>query len=218
MTIGGGSPVCATLAVLAGGAGVRMGGPKVMLSVDGRPILEHLLQQWSWPGPTLLISAPGLERPPGAEGFSAEVTDTVGGQGPLRGVLTALESAATPIVVVVAVDMPEIGHEQISWLAEALRARPEWMALMLQPKPQAPVEPLPCAFRIEAKQAVAAALGEGRRSLQSLLEIGVAHMIPAPAWPLEVWTNVNDPEQWAVWQRRRGGRDATAGRPKDLMS
>ena len=34
-----------TLAILAGGAGSRMGMPKAELRIGGRPILEHLLDR-----------------------------------------------------------------------------------------------------------------------------------------------------------------------------
>src|SRR4051794_29684613 len=84
-----------TLAILAGGAGSRMGGPKSNLTLHGRPILDYLLDRFSWPGPTLLITSPGREHPPGHTRFSAEAVDPVPDQGPLRGILTALQHATT---------------------------------------------------------------------------------------------------------------------------
>ena len=39
-----------TLAILAGGAGSRMGMPKGQLILNGRPILEYLLDHLDWPG------------------------------------------------------------------------------------------------------------------------------------------------------------------------
>src|SRR5436190_1357328 len=95
-----------TLAVLAGGAGSRMGRPKGMLEINGRPILAYLLDRIDWPGPTMLVTAPGRENPPGAERFDSEVSDDVEGEGPLRGVYTAITHATTPVVVVIGVDMP----------------------------------------------------------------------------------------------------------------
>src|ERR1700721_4778762 len=84
-----------TLAVLAGGEGRRMGLPKQNLEINGRPILEFLLNQFAWPGPTLLVTAPSRRHPPGAHLFYAEAVDAIENQGPLRGVLTALENAST---------------------------------------------------------------------------------------------------------------------------
>ena len=54
-----------TLVVLAGGYGSRIGMPKGQLRVDGRPILEHLVARLCWKGPTLIITAPGMQHPPG---------------------------------------------------------------------------------------------------------------------------------------------------------
>src|SRR5687768_6739433 len=113
-----------TLAVLAGGDGSRMGRPKAELRVGDVPILRWLIDRWRWDGgPTLLITAPGRERPPGGEAFEREVSDAVGGQGPLRGVATALAAARTPIIVVATCDMPCVSAQQFRWLAEALVGR-----------------------------------------------------------------------------------------------
>src|SRR5438105_10503881 len=113
-----------TLAILAGGDGSRMRKPKGLLDVRGQPILGYLLDRMRWPGPTMLVTAPGRQRPPGWERFGCEVVDPVAGQGPLRGVLTALESTRTETIVVATVDMPEIGLAQLEWLVGQLWAHP----------------------------------------------------------------------------------------------
>src|SRR5687768_14732109 len=110
-----------TLAVLAGGEGSRMGRPKAGLEIDGEPVLAFLMRRFDWPGPTLLVTAPGRERPPGADSFDAEAVDPVAGEGPLRGLLTALEQASTEAVIAAAVDMPLVGAEYLAWLAAQLR-------------------------------------------------------------------------------------------------
>jgi molybdopterin-guanine dinucleotide biosynthesis protein A len=102
-----------TLAVLAGGMGVRMGGAKSGLRIGGVAILRYLFQRVDWAGPTLLVSGVGNEGPAGCELFDGEVTDAVTGEGPLRGVLTALEGAGTDVVAVVSVDMPGVGRAQV---------------------------------------------------------------------------------------------------------
>src|SRR5688572_13975666 len=104
-----------TLAVLAGGAGSRMGRPKALLEVGGKPILEFLLDRLDWPGPTLLVTAPGRRRPPGAARFDREAVDEVADEGPLRGVYTALTHATTPALVVIAVDMPAVERADLEW-------------------------------------------------------------------------------------------------------
>jgi molybdopterin-guanine dinucleotide biosynthesis protein A len=185
-----------TLAVLAGGAGTRMGGPKVWLEVKGRPILEHLLDRFAWPGPTLLVTTPGLERPPGRERFTAEATDAESGEGPLRGVLTALHaSRESPYVVVTTVDMPRVGRPQFEWLLDFLAQYP--LAYGALPIRRAGgrerVEPFPCVVSGTATVAVAAHLAHGNRAVHSLLP-RVFMPAPVPAdWPDDVWTNLNHP-------------------------
>ena len=41
-----------------------MGGPKSRLVLNGRPILDRL-ERFAWRGPTLLVTSPGNEGPPG---------------------------------------------------------------------------------------------------------------------------------------------------------
>lgn len=188
-----------TLAVLAGGEGSRMGVPKASLRLHGRPILHHLLDHFAWPGPTMLVTAPGRERPPGADRFGRESVDPQPGLGPVRGVLTALEHLTTPVLVVTPVDMPLVGAAQFRWLAERLAARPDLLGVMAR-RDEREVEPLPCALRAGALTVVRDHLAAGRRSLRSLVTTRPTEFaaVPAPGdWPANVWTNVNEPEEWA---------------------
>jgi molybdopterin-guanine dinucleotide biosynthesis protein A len=185
------------LAVLAGGEGRRMGFAKAELRLHGRPILHVLLEQFAWPGPTLLITAPGREHPTGCDAFTQELVDPAAGQGPLRGLLTALENSAAPVMVVAAVDMPLVRHEQLRWLAEAVGQRPGSAGLMLRHGNN--IEPLPGAFRRDAIADVRRRLESGRRSLHGLLEEPGFAVVDAPAdWPDRTWANFNSPDNLAA--------------------
>ena len=191
-------PADITLALLAGGQGRRMGRPKASLQIHGRPVLDYLADRLAWPGPTLLVTAPGVEHPPGWGRFTAEVTDPVAGLGPLRGVLTALEHGRSPVLLVTTVDMPAIRSGHLIWLAAALVECPDLSGLALtRPTPAGPgsqIEPFPCALTAGAREAVAAHLAEGRRSVHSLFARGGFATVPAPeSWPPAVWTNLNHP-------------------------
>src|SRR5437588_92808 len=118
-----------TLAVLAGGEGSRMGAPKGSMQIAGDPILAYLLRQLAWPGPTMLITAPGREHPSGHELFDAEFTEVIA-RGPLGAVLTALENLRTPFLAVVTVDMPGIQSRQIIWIADQLNDQLETLGMM----------------------------------------------------------------------------------------
>jgi molybdopterin-guanine dinucleotide biosynthesis protein A len=188
----------ATLAILAGGEGRRMGGPKALLRVGGRPILAYLLDRFRWAGPTLLVTAPGRERPPGAELFGREVIDPTRGEGPLRGVLTALEAATTEVAVVTTCDMPRVDAQQLAWLADELSTRATSQILMLTRDGR--IEPFPLAIRRATLPLLREHFDRGGRSMHSIVDIPGAVTVRAPAeWSDDVWTNVNTPDDLAAF-------------------
>lgn len=205
-----------TLALLAGGRGTRMGLPKSHLTIASVPILRHLFDNWAWPGPTLLITAPGVEHPPGHDLFTAEIIDPVEGQGPLRGVHTALTHATTDLVIVATVDMPKVARAHLDHLAASITSFSNAPALFLHPpfsrdpqgerqrSPQASApppdnpffEPFPCAVRRTLLlPIIAARLARNDLSVRALAtEPGVITR-PAPRdWPADTWANWNRPE------------------------
>lgn len=199
-----------SLAVLAGGAGRRMKLPKAQLRIDGRPILERLMDRLDWPGPTILVTAPGRERPEGVGRFSREVTDPVEGEGPLQGVATALEAATTEELVLVPVDMPELTRAALEWLVEHFRGSPGASAVMVERMRdgERKLEPLPMACRVGVLRPIVRKLfGEGGRALRSLAT-EKAEIVACPAeWPLDIWTHLNRPEDLEAYGRSgRGGR------------
>jgi molybdopterin-guanine dinucleotide biosynthesis protein A len=198
-----------TLAVLAGGEGRRMGSPKGNLALDGRPILERLLDRLDWPGPTLLVTAPGRDHPPGWRRFTNEATDPVAGEGPLRGILTALENASTNEVVVLPVDMPNITRAPLAWLAARLQENPAAAAVMAERTVVVPsrIEPLPAAFRATAaKTLVCARLLNHHLALHRLTEHVEVVVVPAPSdWPRNFWVNLNTPVDLVTYLRLESG-------------
>jgi molybdopterin-guanine dinucleotide biosynthesis protein A len=192
-----------TLAVLAGGLGSRMGMPKANLEIRGKPILRHLHDEWGWPGPTLLVTAPGREHPPAYEVFDREVVDPVGGEGPLRGVLTALETVATPLLVVATVDMPRVRLQHLRWLVEQLLSSPaSELAIMTNrslPDGSTQTEPFPCAMRagVSMLEIVRHRLARGEKSVWRLSQEPGTRIVPAPShWPADTWVNLNSPEDY----------------------
>jgi molybdopterin-guanine dinucleotide biosynthesis protein A len=182
-----------------------MGGPKGLLRIGELPILEYVLDQLKWPGPTWLITAPGREHPPGWERFDRELHDPIAGLGPLRGVLTALDELRTPLLVVMTVDMPgaEIAH--LKWLLSQLNLRPECLGVMCRRRDAGieKVEPFPLALRAEARPVIEHRLAAHRRSVMGLLEEPDFIGIPAPAeWDAAVWTNLNDAGDFARFVKR----------------
>jgi molybdopterin-guanine dinucleotide biosynthesis protein A len=202
-----------TLAILAGGEGSRMGKPKGELVVGGRPILEYLLERFAWTGPTLLVTAPGREHPPGWERFGAEVVDRVPKQGPMRAILTALENSVTDRVITATVDMPVIGRPQLDWLVQRLSMRPRAMGMMLSRPDGAKerIEPFPSIFRAGAKEHIIARLEHRLLSVKGLtLHEAFDLTPPCDEWDNSVWTNLNRPEDLEAFTRL--SRSSRAGR------
>jgi molybdopterin-guanine dinucleotide biosynthesis protein A len=183
-----------TLSVLAGGAGTRMGASKAILNVNGRPVLEHLLDRLKWPGRTMLVLTQGQASPAGADRFDRQVRDEAGGQGPLQGVRAALESATTSVIIVIAVDMLALRREDLAWYVSQLAASPD--ALGIMGTRNHTVEPLPCALRSESRELISASLAQGRRSLVGLSDDPRIRRVDADSLPSRVWANANTPAEW----------------------
>lgn len=194
-----------TLAVLAGGEGRRMGMAKGEISFAGRPILDRLLSRLNWPGPTLLVTAPGREHPPGWRRFTAETADPVRGEGPLRGILTALDHAPTNEVVVLPVDMPNVTREPIAWIASRLRDHSAAAGLMVARlgRDTSRLEPLPAAFRADiARDLIRARVRDREFALHGLAQSEQFVVVPAPPeWPKDFWTNLNTQSDLAAYQK-----------------
>ncbi len=181
-----------TLAILAGGEGARMGLAKSLLKLGDVPILDYLLDRFAWTGPTLLVTTPGREHPPGHQRFNHEAVDPVAGVGPLRGVLTALENCKSTHLLIATVDMPLLEAGHLRWIINQLDHSHEALGLMLKHDDQ--IEPFPLALRITAAQPIAQHLQTGRRSVHSLLtQPGFLSTESPPQWPPTTWTNLNFP-------------------------
>jgi molybdenum cofactor guanylyltransferase len=190
-----------TLAILAGGEGRRMGRPKAELRVGDQPILAYLLDRFNWDGPTLLVTAPGRERPPGADRFAQELSDPTSGEGPLRGVVTAMEAVSSELLIVTTCDMPLVGKEQLLWLDAELSRRPEAQLIMLTRGLQ--LEPFPLAIRDSARHVASRHYAQGARGVRSLAALDGAVVLAAPEdWLPEVWTNLNTPEDLDLFSGR----------------
>ncbi len=174
-----------------------MGRPKSFMEIGGQPILIALADRLRWPGPSLLVSSPGRECPPGADQFGREVVDAVAEEGPMRGLLTALENSTTDIIVVVTVDMPNVAGEQLGWLISRLAERPGCLGLATSraTDSKAFTEPFPSAYRRAAREAVTSCLSRGELSVHRLFGGAGFELAAAPlAWEsLRVWTNLNTP-------------------------
>jgi molybdenum cofactor guanylyltransferase len=101
------------IVVLAGGRGRRMGEPKPMAELAGRPLVEHALGAAAAAGLRAVVVAKArTPLPPGIEVWQEPDEPSH----PLLGIVTALERAGGPVVAV-ACDMPFVSPALLARLA-----------------------------------------------------------------------------------------------------
>ena len=96
----------ATAIVMAGGQSCRMGTDKSLLLIDGRPMVEAIVNQLRGSFSQILISANEVEKLSFLN--LPVVRDRIPGQGPLMGIASALQASENELNLVVACDIPYI--------------------------------------------------------------------------------------------------------------
>jgi molybdopterin-guanine dinucleotide biosynthesis protein A len=157
-------PRPASAVVLAGGDSRRMGRDKALLPVAGRPLIETIIRQLRTRFDDILVSARraddyrflGLEIVPDAEP----------GQGPLRGIASALPRTKHDLAFVTACDIPRIDLEFV----ECLIGLAEGCEVVLPFRPPDLYEPLFAVYRRSVVGPAEEILAAGKRSLLELLD------------------------------------------------
>jgi molybdopterin-guanine dinucleotide biosynthesis protein A len=164
--------------VLAGGRSARFGRDKLSVPDRGRPLLHHAVSAVGACCEEVLVAvAPGRDPAdpvvdPEAlaglvRGRARVVRDPAEGGGPLVGVRTGLEAAATDVALVVGGDMPDLVPAVLDDLLERLSIG---HAAAVALDDGAGVRPLPAAVRTApALTAARELLARGEGSLRALL-------------------------------------------------
>jgi molybdopterin-guanine dinucleotide biosynthesis protein A len=187
--------VTGLVAVLAGGRGRRMGAPKPLVELAGRPLVEHAVAAAEAAGlRAVVVAKPGTPLPRGLTVWQ-EPEQPVH---PLLGIVTALARAGGPVVVT-ACDMPSVPPELLARLAAGPAA-----AVLVHGR----LEPFPARYDPAWLPALRAALAGGapvRATLAALAPATVAFDAPAAL------RSINTPDELAAANDELG--DA-AGRPR----
>jgi molybdopterin-guanine dinucleotide biosynthesis protein A len=174
-------------AILAGGRGRRLGGvAKGLILVDGKSIIARVAAMLApFVEEIIVISSDTqsyqfLELPI----FPDDETD----RGPLQGIVTALQRAASDRVMVVPCDMPYITERAIRTL---LSYTPDADAVV--PLSAKGWEPLFAVYSRVCLPAALEVLNSGRRRvIEFLPEVNTAY-IPAENFEDSLWFNINNP-------------------------
>src|SRR6267378_1710525 len=148
--------------VLAGGGITRFGQDKALVEFDGKPMLARMVELlWGVAKSTKVVAVCGKY-----ERFGVElVEDRWPGEGPLGGIITALEDAVGSAAraewnLILSCDMPFLTCEWLGFLTE--RGVKSKAQVVLPHSTHGP-EPLCACYRTDAAGALRAAFGGGVR-------------------------------------------------------
>lgn len=156
--------------ILAGGGGRRLGRPKPLVELHGRPLITYVLKTAMEVVDEIIVVA-GVGASKALRKLMPErgelLEDLEGGLGPLMGIYTGLRSVRKPYALILPCDAPLLNVDILRYLLEAVRgydaAVPRW--------PNGYLEPLHAAYRVEAAlKAAEEALEEGRLEVRGLLD------------------------------------------------
>lgn len=102
-----------SIAILAGGRSSRMGTDKSLLSLDGYPIFEHILERLAQlHAPTFIIA----NEPQKYQHFNIPIfPDVIPSQGSLGGLYSAIYNSQTDFTLCVACDMPFLNVKLLAY-------------------------------------------------------------------------------------------------------
>ncbi|HKA03410.1 MAG TPA: molybdenum cofactor guanylyltransferase [Acidimicrobiales bacterium] len=175
-------------AVLTGGDSRRMGRDKAFVTVDGVPMVQRVATTLATAGARSVMAVGGDVAPLTALGLDAR-PDPRQGNGPLGGLVTAMELAVDPVLVVVATDLAWLPSDVVIALVERLSGDP---AADVAAANGGRREPMCAAWRIdECRDELAAAYLAGERAVHVAMErLSVADVAVAS----EHLRNANYPE------------------------
>jgi len=176
--------------VLVGGRSSRMGRDKALLPFHGGLLVESVAGAVRLAaGNVVLVGNP---RPFGQ--FSCGcVPDIYPGEGPLGGILTALQHSTADWNLIVGCDMPGLTGYFLGKLLDA--AREGDVDALLPAGPSHHLEPLCAVYHGRVRHALYAAFARGVRKITESLEglRTAAFLVPDAA----CFENVNTPAEWA---------------------
>lgn len=186
--------------ILAGGSSRRFGGEKALFEINGKSMIEHVVERISKLSTEIVISSRSnreklVEMFPGAK----VVLDRWDRRGALTGLMSALPEIRSECVALVTCDCPKIKAEVIELLFDNARghsgAIPRW--------PSGYTEPLQAVYKTEELcEAVEKTWKEGKMKLASVIA-----RLPDVAYisteklkridpELESFLNINSPEDF----------------------
>ncbi|MFT3787629.1 MAG: NTP transferase domain-containing protein [Tepidisphaeraceae bacterium] len=178
----------ATIVLLAGGEGRRMGGPKADLLIDGEPILLRARRRFA--AHRMILSLRPAQRVAGEEAFDGILYDQQFEASAGELALSLVERLGTSGVLL-PVDMPLMDAETLAQLGKALDETPNAVAALFVRSGE--IEPMPLAFRPTLAAVLRCRTEAGDRSLRGLAAEPLVRSVQLHDDKPGVWTHLNEP-------------------------
>lgn len=180
--------------ILIGGKSSRMGHPKHLIRFNNGEtwlerntrVLGSFVQQVCFSG--------GGDIPDSLQAFE-RIADAEGYQGPMAGIMGAMEKYPDRDWLVMACDMPIAAEAAVSWLVEQFISMENAYGLIPKNTKTGRLEPLFAIYRSPAAESFRRAAASGRFALSSICD---GENIVSPVIPdslLKSWSNVNTEDQ-----------------------
>lgn len=181
-----------SVVILAGGRSRRMGRDKAWLPHQGKPLVLHQVATALCLHPAQIFISARSDCSYATLGWPV-LQDTFAGQGPLAGIERALALMTTPLLLVMAVDMPQLSPGVLLRLWRQCNR-----AAGAVPRCAGEVEPLAALYPKAAHRIALTLLGEGENRMhQFALACAMLHLvrvIDLPATQRHRFANWNTPE------------------------
>ncbi|MEX2672801.1 MAG: molybdenum cofactor guanylyltransferase [Phycisphaeraceae bacterium] len=185
--------------ILAGGRSRRFGSDKARALLEGEPLIKRLAEQLRPVTASVTVVADRAERY--ADLGLKTVADREPGQGPMGGLLRALEEPGPAWKLVVSCDLLELRRHWVTRLLEARQAGVGAVAFV-EGGQGGRWQPFPGLYHRDLAARLRDSLREGRRAMQRMLEEVGAVAVALPSdWPVTV--QANSPAELARFAKRR---------------
>ena len=151
--------------ILAGGKGRRIGREKAWVELGGKSLLQHAVSNLEFLNSEIVIvKAPEGELPTVSAGVNLRVIqDSVGGKGPLAGILSGLVNSKYSYNLIVACDMPLLNKDLVKYMISSVK---DYYAVV--PRLGKHLEPLQAVYSKDCISEIEKLLAQDRLKVEGL--------------------------------------------------
>src|SRR3979411_1126537 len=189
-----GNLVAVTAFILAGGKSTRMGTDKAFVTLNGRSLLERMLDV----GRSVTADVRIIGNTQKFSQFAPTVEDVFGDGGPLGGIHAALRASPSELNLILAVDLPLVSTALLQYLITRAQSAPGASATV--PHAAGGWQPLCAVYRRVFADAAESALRAGRYKIDELFDVVKTQRIEeeelaGAGFSPEVFRNLNTREE-----------------------